>query len=226
MKDSGVEWLVVIPAHWSFVTAGHAIRTIEQGWSPTAEDRPAVADEWAVIKLSAVRNGHFVPTEHKALPVGLDPDTRFEIREGDFLLTRSNTPGLVGDVCVARDVRHRLMLCDLVYRLQLRHELVDASFMAYWLMSRPGRYQIETDARGSSQSMVKIAQRHIRGWQVAFPDLEEQRAIVNFLDRETAKIDVLVDEVARAIDRLKELRTALISAAVTGKIDVRGGPGV
>ena len=53
------------------------------------------------------------------------------------------------------------------------------------------------------------------------PPSREQRAIASFLDRETAKIDVLVTKVREAIDRLKELRTALISAAVTGKIDVR-----
>ena len=51
--------------------------------------------------------------------------------------------------------------------------------------------------------------------------MDEQRAIAAFLDRETARIDALVAKVRDAIDRLKELRTALISAAVTGKIDVR-----
>jgi restriction endonuclease S subunit len=49
----------------------------------------------------------------------------------------------------------------------------------------------------------------------------EQRAIAAFLDRETAKIDALIAKVREAIERLKEYRTALISAAVTGKIDVR-----
>jgi restriction endonuclease S subunit len=56
---------------------------------------------------------------------------------------------------------------------------------------------------------------------LACPPLEEKLAIAAFLDRETARIDALVAKVRDAIDRLKELRTALISAAVTGKIDVR-----
>jgi restriction endonuclease S subunit len=56
---------------------------------------------------------------------------------------------------------------------------------------------------------------------VPVPQLREQTAIINFLDRETAKIDALSDKVREAIERLKEYRTALISAAVTGKIDVR-----
>ena len=57
------------------------------------------------------------------------------------------------------------------------------------------------------------------------PPIPEQGAIADFLDRETAMVDVLVAKVQEAIGRLKELRTALISAAVTGRIDVREGAG-
>jgi restriction endonuclease S subunit len=56
---------------------------------------------------------------------------------------------------------------------------------------------------------------------VAVPPEHEQRAIVSFLDRETARLDALTAKVREAIERLREFRTALVSAAVTGKIDVR-----
>jgi type I restriction enzyme S subunit len=58
---------------------------------------------------------------------------------------------------------------------------------------------------------------------IPYPPLAEQRAIAAFLDQETARIDALVAKVRDAIERLRELRTALISAAVTGKIDVSEG---
>ena len=60
------------------------------------------------------------------------------------------------------------------------------------------------------------------GVRVALPSTDEQISIVDFLDRETAKIDALVAKIETAIERLQEHRTALITAAVTGKIDVRG----
>ena len=221
MKDSGVEWLGDIPGHWKTTPAGRVVLRIEQGWSPVAEDRPAGTDEWGVIKLSAVSAGNFREAEHKTLPSGVSPDARYEIREKDFLLTRSNTPDLVGDVCVVGVVRSQLMLCDLVYRLNVMDDRVDRSFLAYWFLSPAGRHQIEVDARGSSRSMVKVSQGIIRAWTVATPPPEEQQAVVQFLDRETYRTDVLIAKVHEAIDHLTEYRTALISAAVTGKIDVR-----
>ena len=60
--------------------------------------------------------------------------------------------------------------------------------------------------------------------RVPFPPLPEQRAIADYLDRETAKIDRMMEKVEAAIEKLQEYRTALITAAVTGKIDVRPNP--
>jgi type I restriction enzyme S subunit len=218
-KYSGIEWLGEIPVHWTALPARRLIGRIEQGWSPVAEDRQAEPDEWAVIKVGAVKHGRFLPGEHKALPADLTPDTRYEIREGDFLLTRANTPDLVGDACVVRGMRPKLMLCDLVYRLRLQDQRLDPAFLAYWFGSRVGRYQIEIDARGASLSMVKISQGHIRAWTVILPPLEEQRAIAAFLDRETARIDALVAKKERLIELLREKRTALISRVVTKGLD-------
>lgn len=70
--------------------------------------------------------------------------------------------------------------------------------------------------------MKKIGQRTIREFVICLPSLGEQRSIVAFLTLETAKLDELTAEAERAINLLQERRTALISAAVTGKIDVRG----
>ena len=77
------------------------------------------------------------------------------------------------------------------------------------------------EAPVNTQGNLNIERIGSTGSPIPVPKKSEQRAIATFLDRETAKIDALVAKVREAIDRLKELRTALISAAVTGKIDVR-----
>jgi type I restriction enzyme S subunit len=75
---------------------------------------------------------------------------------------------------------------------------------------------------GSAQPFVKVSETMARPW--VFPPLSEQTAIAEFLDTELAKFDALTAEAQRAIDLLQERRTALISAAVTGQIDVRQPP--
>ena len=70
--------------------------------------------------------------------------------------------------------------------------------------------------------MVKVSQGHIRNWTACCPPIPEQAEIVAFIERESRKLDSAISKVEDAVERLNEYRTALISAAVTGKIDVRG----
>ena len=82
---------------------------------------------------------------------------------------------------------------------------------------------LRSESSGAGSTRAALTCEFLRGIQVVLPPNTEQRAIAAFLDAETATIDTLVAKVREVIGRLKELRTALISAAVTGKIDVRDG---
>jgi type I restriction enzyme S subunit len=92
-------------------------------------------------------------------------------------------------------------------------------WLLYALKSRAVFAQLDAGALGATIRGINI--RDLKRASLAVPSLVEQRAIAAFLDRETARFDGLISKVREAIERLKELRTALISAAVTGKIDVR-----
>jgi type I restriction enzyme, S subunit len=223
LRDSGIPWLGEIPAHWPTKRLRWLIRTIEQGWSPEAENREPNEDEWAVLKLNAVAHGQFNPSAAKALPVGLEARPDLEVHPGDFLITRANTPALVGDVCFITEVRPLLMLCDLIYRLRLFDHRLDRQYLSHFFTSPKRREQIESDARGTSNSMVKISQEHIKNWWLPLPPIDEQRAIVAYIATETAKLDALRSATECTIALLKERRAALIAAAVTGKINVQGG---
>lgn len=192
MKDSGVAWLGEVPVHWEVVNFRRLISRIEQGWSPMAEDRPADEDEWAVTKLGAVFRGSFFPNQHKALPEGLVPNNPLIAMMGDLLITRSNTQKLVGAVCVVDDTREKLILCDLIYRLSLDEERTVNRFYCYFLQSDHGRHQIMRDARGTSNTMVKISQEHIRDWLVPVPPMSEQIAIVEYLNSATNQIEAIL----------------------------------
>jgi restriction endonuclease S subunit len=93
-------------------------------------------------------------------------------------------------------------------------------FIVYQMSAKAYLDYVHAISRGGTRP--RISREMLGNIGIIVPPLEEQQTIATFLDRETAKIDSLIAKVQEATERLKEYRTALISAAVTGKIDVRG----
>ncbi|MGY1881311.1 restriction endonuclease subunit S [Pseudomonas reactans] len=222
MKDSGVEWLGELPAHWELTAVKYVVQDMSQGWSPQCDNYPAEDGEWGVLKVGCVNGGMFNPAENKRLPDELEPDAGLAIKQGDLLISRANTRELVGSAAVAVSDYPWLMLCDKLYRLRLNAERVAPEFLALYLGSSAPRSQIELAASGASDSMQNISQSVVMDMSLTLPPLSEQKIILQCLG-DTLKIsDELVAEVTNQRCLLQERRSALISAAVTGKIDVRG----
>jgi type I restriction enzyme S subunit len=222
MKDSGIAWLGQVPEEWRILQLRRALSWIEQGWSPQCENRQADEGEWAVLKAGCANYGRFHEEEHKALPADVEPSSQYEIRPGDLLMSRAcGTPTLVGSVAIVESCRPRLLLCDKVFRLHPETPAIDVRFLYLALNSRAVRFQIEQSISGAEGLANNITQESIKGFVLAIPPREEQQRIAASVATATSKIDALVGKVTLSIDRLREYRTALISAAVTGKLDVR-----
>jgi len=217
LRESGVEWLGDMPAHWPLFPLRRVITSLDQGWSPVASNLPAAEGEYGVLKLSAVKKGHFVPQENKALlPVDEVP-SGLSIRAGDVFVTRANTPSLVGDAAMADEDFPSLVFSDLIYRLRVNPDLIDPRWLVLVLISDTGRQQVEAEAKGSSGSMVKLAQDQVLGLLIPVPSIAEQRAIVQALNDETVKLQHLADATRTTIDLLTERRASLIAKAVIGE---------
>jgi type I restriction enzyme, S subunit len=220
MKDSGVEWLGRVPDHWHITRLKFAMATIEQGWSPQCDSRCAEPDEWGVLKVGCVNGGKFDQSENKALPPELEPDTQLEIKPGDILISRANTRELVGSTALVESVRPGLLLCDKLYRAKVAKPLAP-EFAALLLRSGHVRYQIERETNGTSGSMQNIGQDTIRNLRVAFPETPEQLAIIKWAKRQSDVFSNAALTLEKTIALLCEYRSALITAAVTGQLDVR-----
>ena len=220
MKDSGIEWLGDIPEHWLMTRLRFLVSKIEQGWSPSCHNQPAEANEWGVLKAGCVNGETFDENENKTLPDELEPKYQYEVRHGDILMSRANTKELLGSAAIAINPCRKLILCDKLYRLSAK-ENVDRKYLIRLLRSFIARFQYERDATGSSGSMQNIGQDTIKDLILPFPSLDKQKEIAEYLDRKTAEIDGQKEKIQQAIALLKEYRTALITNAVTGKIDVR-----
>ncbi|MET9067728.1 hypothetical protein [Streptosporangium sandarakinum] len=199
----------------------HIIRSVRQGWSPQCYSWPADGVEtWAVLKTGAANGGRFRPTENKELPEDEIPRPDIVVTQGDLIVSRANTRELVGSAAVVEGDFPRLMLCDKLYAFSLDESRADSRFVAAVLGSRRWRDLIELEATGASHSMLNISQSDIVNLPMSLPSVDKQRQLAAHLDETTKKIDTLIVETMHFIELAYERRSALITAAVTGQVDV------
>ncbi len=216
MKDSGVEWLGEIPARWMVKRVRQSCSQVTDGahispdtssadfpFVSTVDIREGAIDFDGCLRTSASSYAYMERT-------GCRP------KLGDVLFSKDGT---VGTTAVVATDREFAVASSLVILSPDQVEL-DARWLDYWLNGLFVKDHVKLLLSGAALRRISVAKVG-RLPLLLPPGLEEQRAIAAFLDRETAKIDALIAKIGEAIHRLKELRTALIAAAVTGKIDVR-----
>jgi type I restriction enzyme S subunit len=215
MKDSGVEWLGEIPVHWEVAhlkyISSHVVDCPHE--TPIYSDdgehfvvRTADVDEGR-LDLSVARRVGDLEFRRRIRRLVVDENDIVYSREGERFGFAALVPSGVS-VCLGQRMMQFRVRPDWFPR-----------FVMWQLNAKCVYQQASLDTTGATSPHVNV--ETIRNFWVCGPPFVEQGVIAAFLDRETARIDTLVAKVREAIERLKELRTALISAAVTGKIDVR-----
>jgi type I restriction enzyme S subunit len=166
--------------------------------------------------MGNIENGHVVMDDLKFTDA-VEPDLL--LQRGDLLYNRTNSLDLIGKVGMFVGAPYAVSFASYLVRMRTVHDCIP-EFFAY-LLNTDGILGL-----ARSSAFVAIGQCNLNPTRygqivVAIPPKDEQAAIVRSLDDELAKLDALAAEAQKAIDLLQERRTALISAAVTGQIDVR-----
>lgn len=222
MKESGVKWLGEIPKHWKLPQIARILLLMEQGKSPECDNNIAGLNVWGVLKTSCVNNGIYNSEANKTLPSSIKPFTQYEVKEEDILMSRaSGSINLIGSVAYVYKTRNKILLSDKIFRIYV-DKSVNKIFFTYLMGSEYMRTNIEMSISGGEGMANNIAKSAITKFKIALPPIKEQQTIINYLDQKTTQIDILISKATKAITLLQEKRTALISAVVTGKIDVRG----
>jgi len=216
-KDSGVEWIGEIPTHWEIQPFKAAVLALESGTSVNAADRPAILGELGVLKTSCVYTGDFDVNENKAVVTEDVDRVSCPVRKGCLIVSRMNTPDLVGAAGLVRDVSEGIFLPDRLWQVTLTETY--PPFAHYWTRSSAYRGQVRLACSGTSSSMQNLSQGQFLSFTFVKAPFREQAEIATFLDRETGKIDALVAEQERLMALLKEKRQAVISQAVTKSLD-------
>lgn len=172
------------PRGWSRQALGDVLSSIDSGWSPVCLDRPVEGDEWGVLKLGAVTSCVYDQRANKALPPGVEPDARIEVMQGDLLFSRKNTYELVAACAYVEFTRPRLMMSDLIFRLQVRDEnQVNKRFLHALLTNPRKRTEVQKLAGGSAGSMPNISKGKLLGMQVELPPIALQEEFASRLER-------------------------------------------
>lgn len=217
LQDLQDEW----SAKHGSTRLGRTLRGLEQGWSPQAEAVPAALDEWGVMRAGCVNGGVFREDDNKRLPDGLEPETRYEIRPGDLLMSRaSGSLDLIGSVAVVpSSVRGRLLLCDKVYRLSPDVGW-SSSFLATTLRSHKNRELIRLGVSGAEGMANNLPSGVIRGLVVPNVPLGQQEVSTSIASEVESEARSGAAWLAASVGLLGECKQSLITAAVTGEIDV------
>ena len=221
MKGSGVEWLGEIPAHWEV----RRLKECASVWLSNV-DKKSVKGE-AGVRLCNYVDVYYqeridAHIEFMAATATSDQIHRFSLREGDVLITKDSETWT--DIAVPAVVSEDLpgVLCGYHLALIRPRSHCTGAFLSQAIGAIGPRDQYHISANGITR--FGLTADAIRTSLLPLPPLSEQHAIVDLLDCETATIDAMVGKVNEGIGCLEEYRTALISAAVTGKIDVRQEP--
>ncbi len=150
---------------------------IEAGFSPQCERRRRTKGEWGVLKISAVSWDKFNPEENKALPPNVEPRPEYEVRDGDFLMSRANTAELVAKSVVANKPPQKLLLNDKTLRVHFMNH-TEKRFVNLVNNSLMARGYYASVASGTSNSMKNITREAIAMLPIGVPPLAEQKRIV------------------------------------------------
>lgn len=215
MKDSGVEWLGEVPEHWIVSKFSYEIDFLE-GPGILAVDFHE--EGIPLLRIQDVKE-EFVTDKFKTF---LDPVKvkqkweHFKVEKGDLIISASASTGLISEV----DNRAvgAIPYTGLI-RLKPISESITKDFIRFFVQSDLFFEQIKLLQTGST--IQHFGPIHLQQMKVVLPPVDEQVVLTQYIVKSIKKIDALISNADSFIILTKERKTALISAAVTGKIDVR-----
>lgn len=193
------------PYGWDIVAFDDCLESIENGKSFVCDSMARVDERPAILKLSAATYGVYKPEENKAIINEEDFVESAEVHAGDLLFTRKNTPELVGMAVYVESTPKKLMMPDLIFRLNTK---ANCNKIFLWKLINHDLYrsQIEGAASGSAKSMSNISKERLGKLRFPLPPLELQEQFADFVNQ-VDKSKVIIQ---KALDRTQLLFDSLM----------------
>jgi type I restriction enzyme, S subunit len=218
MKDSGIRWIGSIPHHWRLLPVRRIAKRVDVGIAEASTH--AYRDTGIpIIRSTNVRRNHIDKSDLLFIDPGFAEKNRSKYLSACDLLTTRTGANLGMTAIVPPDLDQSQCFTLLVTTLRSGFA---PRFFCYFMNSSAGQFYFSIESWGAGQHNLSVP--IIQEMPVPVPPLEEQTKIVQHVMRVADLVDPVVAKIRDGIDKLSEYRTALISAAVTGKIDVREEP--
>ena len=214
LKDSGIQWIGQIPEEWSVVKMKHLL----DGTLTYGANEPAESDnkEWPrYIRITDIaENGSLKESTFKSLSP--DKAENYLLQKGDVLFARSGAT--VGKTFLFEE-NYPACFAGYLIKATPNKAKLNSKFLYFYTVS--DAYESWKNSVYIKSTIQNIGADKYSLLPISIPSLSEQEAIVAFVDQKTSAIDTAIERINAQITELQAYRTALISEAVTGKIDVR-----
>ena len=214
MKDSGVEWIGEIPEHWEVKPLKRLTSFISRGITPTYVDVSSVK----VINQACIYWEKLNIENIKYQKEDLDI-SKGRLYKGDLVINSTGT-GTLGRAAIF-NLEGSCIADTHVTIIRSDKNSLNNRYLFYLLQTPKYQSYIYSALVTGATNQIELSREGLQNTIIICPFIEEQQAIANFLDQKTTEIDLLISDIKTQIFSLKEYRQSLITAAVTGKIDVR-----
>lgn len=202
-----------IPAGWVVGTVGSYVAALCSGVSVNAEDRTHDEGEVGVLKVSCVFNGQFRAEEHKTVLPNEVTRISEPVEQGRIIISRANTPALVGESAYVEASRPDLFLPDKLWQTKATDVPHSVKWLAYYLQSPFARQEISKAASGTSGSMKNISKTAFLGVPMPLVPLVEQEQVAAVLTAVTSKLTGLIHKHTH----YQTLKRGLMQKLLTGE---------
>lgn len=223
MKDSGVEWLGRLPAHWA-IKRLKRVAMIENSGCYGADEH----SDQATVRIKTCTTAH-ISADSRFLFESMEERffspaeaSRYAGAPGDIFVVKSsgsNTNIISGKLARIDRNHPSVVFTNFLMRVRPNKIHVEPEFLEYFLSSTITRRRIERMVATTTYPNINVSE--YASALIPIPTLEEQRSITTTINKKVSRIATLIAKTERSIELLREHRTALITAAVTGKIDLR-----
>lgn len=193
------------PMNWPIVEIGAITKTIDSGWSGNGTQREKKVGEIAVLKVSAVTKGYFIPEESKVLDDQQNIKKYVFPQKGDLLFSRANTKEMVGATAIIREDYPELILPDKLWKIRFS-DTTNVVYMKYILSSKAIRNKFSDASTGTSGSMYNVSMEKFKAIQIPMPGTSIQHQFASFVESvEQSKLTI-----QQSLDKLETLRKSLM----------------